>query len=259
MLKYKNHDKSIKSVKSSIGELVDCGAFSICEDMSCKTEIDYRKLKKNDMFYVLFNETYINSSDFIKGFGAKVDVETLKGKLNLFTSIYLDDAIKLMDYPLDEYLIDGKKVSINRSKLFSVYAMILSRANIDLKNASKGCRVSFDTIDVISEYANVSESTVIRYINILYDIKLIFKITVSQNGKIKSQNVYSRWRDRHTLIMVLDKNKSVVSFNYYQLLKIGDTQLTDLEASYIIKEVEEEDGVNIDANWVDGKISKLFN
>lgn len=258
MIKYKYHASNIKSIKMAIGELVNTGIISIYDNMSLTIDKEYESLKANDMFYVKFNDDFVDSSEFIEQFGEGIDYQTLEGGLNIFTSLYLDDVVKLIDADLDNFHIGEEKISVNKGKLFSVYAMILSRANIDLNNLGKGTKVSYEDIETISKYTNVSESAVRNYIKVLYNMKLIFKVSVSQQGLLRSQNLYGRWRDRNVVIKTLDKEKSSIPFNYYQLLRIGDTELSDVDATKVLMLINKRESYTIDNDWVDNAILKPF-
>lgn len=90
-------------------------------------------------------------------------------------------------------------------------------------------------------------------------MKLIFKITVSKKGQLKSKNVYSRWRDRNCVICILDKNKSIIDFDYHQLLKIGNHSLDEIDATRILMSISTAKINNITNEWVDKEILSQLN
>lgn len=256
MTKYKYNTNNINIIKSAVEELVSIGSIQIYEDMLLTVERDSSILKANDMFYVKFCDDYVTSEEFVKQFGHAIDHESIGGRLNLFTSIYLDDFISIVGLSVEKVEVGGEKITINRGKFFSTYAMILSRANIDTQNLGKGENVSYESIEKISLYTGVSDSTIRKYIKVLYEMRLIFKVTVSKRNQLKSQNLYSRWRDRSIVINTLDENKSSIGFNYYQLLKIGNIELQSINSAKILKEIYETESYSIDNNWVDENILK---
>lgn len=259
MTKYKYHTKNINIIKSAIGELIECGSITIFKDMALNEEINFNTLKAPDMFFVRFNDDYVNSKDFINTFDVDIDFESLNGELNIFTCIYLDDFVRIIDADFDHYYTGKEKITVNKAKLISVYAMILSRANIDLENLGKGDKISYEQIDTISKYTGVSSSAIRNYIRVLFDMKLIFKITVSKKGQLKSKNVYSRWRDRNCVICILDKNKSIIDFDYHQLLKIGNHSLDEIDATRILMSISTAKINNITNEWVDKEILSQLN
>ncbi|PKH10549.1 hypothetical protein CXF70_09200 [Planomicrobium sp. MB-3u-38] len=108
--------------------------------------------------------------------------------------------------------------------------MAVSRALI----GDKGDNYSTEPVENIIKYANIDEKTAYTYINFLFDIQILFKITVrdfnKKTGNLKDYNVYSRWCDREIVVRAIESNEWIKD---KLLLKVGNKELTQEERAKV--------------------------
>ncbi len=140
--------------------------------------------------------------------------------IDVYTTIYIDDIVKL-------FKIESK---YNRANMISFYLMAVSRALI----GSMENFYSTESIEKITKYANINENTASTYITALFEVKLLFKLTLRETlrktKEIRDHNVYSRWRDSEVIIWAIESEDW---FMDKKLLKTGSKELSEAERNSI--------------------------
>lgn len=214
MTGYKQRTENQNIVKQGLVELVELNIISLYLDLALAKEIIPIDLKGSTMFYVKFNNEYVYSEEFINRFNdEELDKELILAGFT-FTTVYVDDAVKLFTF----------KSKHSRANLISLYLMAVSRALI----GDKGAKYSTESIEHITEYANINEKTASTYITTLFDAQLLFKVTLREikkkTGEIRDYNVYLRWSDSEVLIAMLESSDWFLNKT---LLKVGDNVLSE--------------------------------
>ncbi|HDR4901602.1 TPA: hypothetical protein QCR38_003857 [Bacillus cereus] len=216
---YKQRTENQKIVKQGIVELVDIGIISIYSDLALSKEIRTIDLKGSTMFFVKFNDDYVYSEEFVSRFDeAEIDKELINAGF-IYTTVYTEDALNLL-------IAESKH---NKANMIAFYLMAVSRALI----GDKGDKYSTEKIESITKYANINEKTAVTYITALFDLKLLFKVTlreITKTGEIRDHNVYSRWCEKDMIILTIERNDW---FMNKTLLKIGDKELSEAERKII--------------------------
>ncbi|MED0998358.1 hypothetical protein P4T34_23365 [Bacillus mobilis] len=166
---YKQRTENQKMVKQGIVELVDIGIISIYSDLVLSKEIRTIDLKGSTMFFVKFNDDYVYSEEFVSRFDeAEIDKELINAGF-IYTTVYTEDALNLL-------IAESKH---NKASMIAFYLMAVSRALI----GDKGDKYSTEKIESITKYANINEKTAVTYIAALFDLKLLFKVTLREITK----------------------------------------------------------------------------
>lgn len=148
-----NNNAMKMKFKEELQDLVEYGAITIYSDSTCSQIIN--DFKPADTIYV------------------KV-LEYVKGNQS-FTKIFYEDLKKIV-------MLDEK----NKAKILRVYALIVSH----IFYTSMSDKLSYVAIDTIANATGYDRKTVMRYVEVLCENRIILGITV-HIGK-KSMNYYTR-------------------------------------------------------------------
>jgi hypothetical protein len=238
MLNGKYNTTTIKSYKKDLKEIIDIGAVTLFSDMSYKYEISTSNLKAGDYFYIRINDGFIESKDFINQFNFNENDTTEFNILQYkgFSSMYIDDFVRFLEYEFPN--------NIKKAKLFSVYLVILSRANIDFKNVSSLSNINYESLDTMCLYANAELKSIVEYTKILCDSQFIFKVTLHEykSKSINSRNIYARYRDRSRIFRALDTDLSGLPFTNFAIRRINNIEITNEQSDKIMKTIKELNG-----------------
>jgi hypothetical protein len=225
MVGYQKRTENQRVFVEGLNELVDLEVISLYSDFALTKEVSSKGLKGSTMFFVNFNDEVVYNEKFVNRFhDYQIDKELINYGFK-FTTVYLEDAVKLLTI----------QTTHNLSNMLSLYLMTVSRALI----GNQGAKYSTETIENITHFANVNEKTASSYFKYLFNAKMIFKLTLRQitkKGEVRDHNIYSRWCDRTTLIRQLDSDEW---FMKKTLLKIGDEQLSENQREMIKQKAHE--------------------
>lgn len=148
-------------VKDILSSFEDIGIFEYYNNIFLSNQIDISSIDKNTIIYALFIE-YMDS----------------------FTKIKDEEIYKIIEY--------SKKNKINKSLLLNVLIYILSFINEN--EADENYKLAFPSLINIAETIDITEKSVLKYINILKDLNiLVFDyagIKKLKDGTIKNTNMY---------------------------------------------------------------------
>lgn len=82
--------------------------------------------------------------------------------------------------------------------MFSIYFNIIQR----IYDTDKSLDYSYATIETVEVETGINRKTIMKYLSIMKENKIIYYETISENSK-KDKNYYSRWEDRQELINFL--------------------------------------------------------
>lgn len=235
--------RNLKQIKESLSSLVDLKSIEVFDSILMLESLDVMSLKENDLFYIKATEK------FYENLTEPYD-EEMEGDKGFFTAVYKEDFIKFISLSKS---IESK--SINIPKLMTAYLVILSRANID-KGDGKSNKVSFETTEDLSSIAGLNKKTFEKYVKLLCDLQLIFKLTVRVSS-IKRKNVYARWCDRNMPVLMGDENKSHV-FTYINIVSINGSEISQSDASSISELLKMTDVSNVSQEWVDSNVLSIL-
>lgn len=235
--------RNVKQIKESLLSLEQMNSIAVFNSISMDGSPEIMSLKESDLFYIKVTEKFYENltNPYDKG------VEDDKG---FFTAVYKEDLFKFIK--LSES-IAIKSISI--PKLMTSYLVILSRANID-KGGGKSNKISFETTEDLADISGMNKKTFEKYVKILCDLKLIFKLTVRVSS-IKKKNVYSRWCDRHMPVLMGDEHKSHV-FTYLNILSINNREINQSDSSSISELLKLTDVSIVNQEWVDLNVLSIL-
>lgn len=185
----KNNSYRIKDIKQALTNFKEQGYLYYYKDILLSNEIEnITELKKNELFFCYY----------------PFEIESE------FTLLYDYEVIKILNY---------NNSNINNYTLLELYTYIISC----IKNNSND--IDFNTCypahETIMDNINISENTLIKYLNILYELQLLiydiagYKETVK--GQIKnSTTYYSRYKDIEYLqntLNIIRRDKGYIKLN----------------------------------------------
>lgn len=126
------------------------------------------------------------------------------------SNIEIDDNFtKIEDWEVDEILEYCNNNTIDKALIVHLYTYIVSCINNNESDEEYG--LAYPKIETIEQELEISRNTILKYMNILDELKIItsnyvgYKIT---NGKIKMTNTYyCRYRDKELLDKYINKLK----------------------------------------------------
>ena len=166
-----------------------------------------------DKIFIFRKNIYINSEKIITMDNININ-DLIFGEL-----IFNDDNNKEFTMITDEELLKIKEYSNNNSidgyGLLSTCLYILSCINMNEEVEDFG--LCYPSIHTLSDELNKSENTILKYINILKELKILifdysgFKIL--SDGKIRNDKMfYTRYKDENILINRLNKEREEKGF-----------------------------------------------
>lgn len=132
------------------------------------------------------------------------------------SNIEIDDNFtKIEDWEVDKILEYCNKNTIDKALIVHLYTYIVSWINNNESDEEYG--LAYPRIETIEQELEISRNTILKYIDILDELKIItnnyvgYKIT---NGKLKMTNTYyCRYRDKQLLDNYINKLKQNKSNN----------------------------------------------
>lgn len=211
--------------KSAINYLIDKKLISVYGDFNLQNEIDIEDLKPTTSFHIKINNEYPYSKEFLINFNKdEVDKDIIQSGID-FTALYVEDLFKIIE-------ADFKG---SKSNLLAHYLVVISRALV----GDKSSRYSSESIGNISKYSSLSNKTIQGYSSALFDLKLLFKMTLQNvsDAGVKEHNIYTRWDDN------LYAGYAMLTDDYFKdkkLIKIGVTPVDDISRKKYLSAVRKE-------------------